>query len=197
MAPDALPLFPLPDGPAGLVGFRYSSYDIPFWVRPNTRAGRWNREGDDPTQYWSLTAEGAWAELIRHEDLRSERELDLVRMSIWTCRVPCAMLADLRDPALQVEHGVTEEQLVADDWAACQDLSVRLRPLVRGVIAPSAALPGHDSLTLFGPRRPIDWRTAPALASAIPTARIAIGRPPSGLVDRVRRRQASQEGRLF
>ena len=197
MEPDALPLLGVPDAPAQLVAFRYSSYDVPFWVRANTRDGRWNVAGGQPTQYWALTPEAAWAELIRHENLRSEQELEFVRMSIWVCRVPVSMLVDLRIAAARDKWQASDEELTGDAWAPCQSLGERLRIDARGVIAPSAALPGHDCLTLFGARRPIAWSATPALASAVPAARVAIGRPPAGLIERVRLKAVPQDGRLF
>lgn len=181
-----------------LTAFRYSSYDVPFWVRPNTRAGRWHRAGAGPTQYWSLSPDAAWAELIRHEGLNDESELDTVRMPVWVCRVPSIILVDLRDSDAWTRHGVTEGQLLDDDWTVCQDLAAGLRAQADGVIAPCAALPDEANLTIFGARRAIGWQSLPALASAVPAARVAIGRPPSGLVDRVRRRvRPGATGRLF
>ncbi len=161
---------------------------MPFWARSNTRDGRWNYGGVDSTQYWSLTPEAAWAELIRHEDLQSEEDLDLVRMPFWVCRIPTVMLVDLRLRDERERRGISDDQLIDDDWRPCQDLAERLREHVRGVISPAAALPEHANVTLFGARRAIDWHSRPALASAIPTSRAAIGRPPEGLVDHVRRR---------
>jgi RES domain-containing protein len=186
VASEPLPLFAEPA--TGFVAFRWSSYDVPFWARPNTRPGRWNRVGENSTQYWSLAPDAAWAELIRSENLRTEQELDLVRMPFWVCRVPSGMVVDLRRPDERERFGITEEQLIADDWSACQELSELLRERARGVIAPAAALPAEGNLTLFGPRRAIRWDKPPALTSVLPTARAAIGRPPPGLVDRVRRR---------
>ncbi|MCD6727019.1 MAG: RES family NAD+ phosphorylase [Solirubrobacteraceae bacterium] len=187
-----MPPIPPANAPAQIVAFRYASYDVPFWVRPNTRPGRWNLPGEAPTQYWSLTPDGAWAELIRAEDLGSEQELDLVRMSIWACRVPCAMLVDLTREDARDAHGIGEPDLVGEDRRACQALATRLRATsAKGLLSPSAALPGDVGLTLFGPRRAIDWRREPALASAVPTARVALGRPPEGLLERVRRSAAA------
>ena len=186
MASEPLPLFAEP--PTGHVAFRWSSYDVPFWARANTRPGRWNLADGTSTQYWSLTPGAAWAELIRHENLRTEQELDVVRMPFWVCRAPSGMVIDLRRADERERFGITEEQLLADDWSACQELSELLRERAHGVIAPAAALPADANLTLFGARRAIRWEKPPALASVVPTARVAVGRPPPGLVDRVRRR---------
>jgi RES domain-containing protein len=173
--------------PGSVTLFRYTDYDVPFWARTNSRAGRWHRRGDAPTQYWSMTPEAAWAELIRAENLHSEAEVDLVRMPMWACRVPMVGLVDLTDIDVQHAQGITELEMVGDDWAPCQALGVKLRDARAGVIAPCAALDGHANATIFGGRRAIDWRDRPALARTVPATVVAIGRPPGGLVERVRR----------
>lgn len=183
----AEPLALLPAAETEFTAFRWSSYDVPFWGRPNTRDNRWNYADVGPTQYWALTPEAAWAELIRHEDLQTEDELDLVRMPIWVCRIPTVMLVDLRLTSERERHGITYDDLINDDWGPCQRLAVVLRDYVRGLITPCAALPDHANITLFGPRRAIDWHSRPALASTLPTSRAAIGRPPDGLIPKVRR----------
>lgn len=192
------PLALLPSAGGDLTAFRWSSYDVPFWGRSNSRDGRWNYADVHSTQYWSLTPDAAWAELIRHENLQTEEELDEVRMPFWVCRVPTAMLVDLRQSHTREQHQITDDELIDQDWGACQRLAVKLRDQCRGVIAPSAALPQHANLTLFGRRRAIDWENRPALASTIPASRAAIGRPPTGLLDRVGRLvQTSPGDRLF
>lgn len=172
--------------PGSLTAFRYCSYDVPFWARGNTRPGRWHRVGDPPTQYWSLCPEAAWAELIRAEEFETEEDLDLVRMPLWVCRVPVAGIMDLRDPQLQDRYGITAAEIVGDDWTPCQQAAIALRSDARGILAESAALLGHASMSLFGARRAVDWHTRPALASTLATTQAAIGRPPLGVVERVR-----------
>lgn len=195
MAADAedLSLFAAPEQRAAhaqqeLVAFRFCSYDVPFWVRPNTRPGRWHLAGAEPTQYWSLTPEGAWAELIRYEELRTEEELDEIRTAMWVCRLPHTGLADLTDAEVRDRYNLTVKDLTADAWDACQRAAGEIRREARGVLAPSAALADTVNVTLFGPRRVIAFQRMPALASAIPGAIAAIGRPPHGLVGRVQRR---------
>lgn len=172
------------------MAFRWTTYDVPFWARENSRPGRWHQVGHPPTQYWSLTPEAAWAELIRHENLNEEDELDLVRMPFWVCRVPKTSLVDLHDPELRERYGLTVENLTDDAWEACQTARDALEGDARGVLAPSAALPEHANLTLFGARRAINWTRQPVLASTIPATLSAIGRPPEGLLSRVRRASA-------
>ena len=171
------------------VAFRYSNYDTPFWVRPNTQPGRWHFAGDGPTQYLSATADGAWAELIRREDLRSERDAAMVRMPLWQARVDHSYVVDYSTFDRAEQSGFAAEALIDDDQERCRAEGKRLRDLgYAGVLAPSAALPGATNLTLFGPRVSISWESAPALASAIPAAVVTRGAPPPGLVGSVRLR---------
>lgn len=184
--------------PGSLTAFRYSDYDVPFWSRANSRPGRWHTIGDEPTQYWSLTPDGAWAELIRAKELHTEAELEMVRVALWACRVSMRGLVDLHGLDAQESCGLTLPRMIGDDWAPCQRAASELRTDCLGVIAPCCALDGHASLTLFGARRAIDWRTKPALASTLPAARVAVGRPPPGLVELVRRRAGSAvQAQLF
>lgn len=169
------------------VGFRYSSYDTPFWVRPNTESGRWHRAGDGPTQYLSTTVEGSWAELIRAEGLTSESEVALVRMPIWVAEVHVQRVADYGAFEKADKAGFPPDALVDEDYSRCQEEGLRLREAgCQGVLAPSAALDGAVNLTLFGARIASTWQTTPLLASSIPANEIAVGAPPEGIVARVR-----------
>jgi RES domain-containing protein len=167
--------------------FRYSNYDTPFWVRPNTEPGRWHEVGGGATQYLSTTVEGAWAELVRAESLRSEHEVALVRMPMWVAEVHVQRIADYETFEKAESAGFPADALVDDDYSCCQEEGRRLRQAgFQGVLAPSAALPGALNLTLFGPRIASSWQARPLLASSIPAAKIAIGAPPEGVVERVR-----------
>jgi RES domain-containing protein len=184
---------PLPTPPAeDLVGFRYSSCDAPFWVRPNTHAQRWNASLEGPTQYWSSTPDGAWAEHIRFNDIRTEAELDEVRIPVWVCRLSSIGLLDLREAEVRHRYDLTLGDVTADDWSACQRAATVMRAQgVRGILSPSVALANAINIALFGPRRAIGLDRRPALASAVPAAIVAIGRPPKKLVDRVIRRTSA------
>lgn len=121
--------------------------------------------------------------------MASEADLDQVRMPIWVCYLSATGLADLRDSHVRERYGLTAEDLTADDWQPCQRAAAALRKEFRGLLAPSAALDGATNLTLFGSRRLVDLDDDVALASAIPGAMVAIGRPPPRLLPLVRRRQ--------
>jgi len=169
------------------VAFRYSNYDTPFWVRPNTDPGRWHRAGDGPTQYLSTTVAGAWAELIRAEGLRAESEVALVRMPMWVAEIHVQRIADYGTFERSEEAGFPPDALVDDEYGRCQDEGLRLRQAgYQGVLAPSAALPGKQNLTIFGPRVASTWQVRPLLASSIPATKIAVGSPPEGIVEHVR-----------
>lgn len=171
------------------IAFRYSNYDTPFWVRPNTESGRWHKSGESPTQYLSATVDGAWAELIRAEGLRSEREVSLIRMPMWAAEVHVQRVADYSSFEKAEAAGFSAEALIDDDRSRCQEEGGRLRGAgVQGVLAPSAALPGSLNLTLFGPRIASTWQGPALLASSIPAVTVAIGSPPEGIGPRVRHR---------
>lgn len=170
------------------VGFRYSSYDTPFWVRENSQAGRWHARGDGPTQYLSLSADGAWAELIRSEELRTEDEVAMVSVPMWATEVDQGMVADYSSFDRAEAAGFDPSALVDEDYARCQREGARLRSLsYAGLMTPSAALTGAINLTLFGPRMASTWGRSTLLASSIPATIITKGAPPPGLLPRVRR----------
>ena len=186
MAAKERPESPLTEA-AGLVGFRYSNYDTPLWARPNSLPARWHDLGDEPTQYLSLRPAAAWAELARAENLRSDEELALVRMPIWVLRIDEHKIVDYREFALAEAAGFPPEALVDDDHSRSRAEGRRLRELgYRGVLAPSAALPGALNLTLFGSRVISAWSRERTLASSVPAALVAVGAPRPGLAANVR-----------
>lgn len=168
------------------IAWRYSNYDTPFWARSNTRAGPWNAAGEAPVQYLAMEPNGAWAELIRAEELRTEDEVAMVRMPLWVAAVN-EVVVDYSTFEKAEAAGFAPEALIDDDWTHCQDEGRRIRGLgYGGLIAPSAALPGGQNLVIFGARILWEWRRPRVLAATIPATVAAIGSPPVGLVNRVR-----------
>lgn len=160
----------------------------PFWVRENSQVGRWHARGDGPTQYLSMSTDGAWAELIRNEELRTEDEVAMVSVSMWAVEVDQGMVADCSSFERAEEAGFDAAALVDENYERCQREGARLRALnYAGVCSPSAALPGATNLTLFGPRVASSWGRSTLLASSIPATVIAKGAPPPGLLRSVRR----------
>jgi RES domain-containing protein len=177
------------------IAHRYSSYDTPFWARENTEPGRWRMRGDGPTQYLSQSTDGAWAELIRNEELSTEDEVAMVSVQMWAVAVNQAMIVDYSTLERADAAGFDPGALVDEDHSRCQREGARLRALgYSGVRAPSAALPDAINLTLFGPRMASTWDRPPLLASSLPATVITKGAPPPGLLAHVRQIGAPHAG---
>ena len=169
------------------VAYRTTSYDVPLWINPNRRDGRWNIAGEHCAQYACLDAEAPHAEVLRHEDLRSEEAVSHYSTTLWQLRIEEGAVVDYSSFELAEAAGFSPEALVDDDHERCQAEAQWLISLgVGGLLAPSAALPGSVNLTLFGPRVAIDWSSRAALASSVPAQPLTTGHPPTGLTTRVR-----------
>lgn len=166
------------------VVYRATTYDTCLWVSPNSRPGRWNNpEGGTVAQYCALDVAGAIAEMVRSEDLRDVEAARELRVDIWEMRIDEGALIDYSSPSLAVDQGFGWEALVSNQWRQCQEEGQRiLAEGGRGVLAPSAALPGSLTLTLFGPRTEIAWSAEPSLSIQVPARHILQGAPGDGLV---------------
>jgi RES domain-containing protein len=170
------------------IAYRYSSYDTPFWARENTEPGSWHVRGHGPTQYLAMSTDGAWAELIRNEELRTEDEVALVSVPMWAVRVDQAMVVDYSTFQRAETAAFDPAALVDEDHRPCQREGARLRALgYSGILAPSAALEDGVNLTLSGTRMASAWGRPPLLASSLPATIITKGAPPPGLLPRVRK----------
>jgi RES domain-containing protein len=171
---------------AGVV-YRATSYDVPLRVTPNRRSGRWNIAWHDCTQYFCLDAEAPYAEVLRGENLRTESDAAMLRTILWQVTVEEGAIVDYSTFEKAESAGFSTEALVEDDHERCQAEAERLKTFgARGVLSPSAALPGSTNLTLFGPRVEAVWGQPVALASMLPVQRLAAGHPPPALTERVR-----------
>jgi hypothetical protein len=169
------------------VAFRATSYDVPLWVNPNRRSGRWNIAGQGCTQYLALDAEAPIAELLRHEDIRDESLAAHYSTGLWQLKVDLGAVVDYSTFDTAEQAGFPPDALVEDDHERCQVEARRLMDMgAVGLLSLSAALPGSVNLTIFGPRVPVPWNTTARLASAIPAQRLTTGHPPEGLTKRVR-----------
>jgi hypothetical protein len=120
---------------------------------PDQESGRWHRKGEHNAQYFSLAPLGAWAECVRYYSLRSADQARNMRRNLWLAFVRETRIADLStfdrydacglDPAIAVDPDHTRSQALADDLRGAG---------FRGVLSPSAALPGVVNQTLFGER---------------------------------------------
>jgi hypothetical protein len=174
------------------VAFRLASWRRPLRTEPSRVAGRFHRVTEEsPTQYVCLHPLGPWAEFLRSSDLRTPEQLVLVRHRTWALRLDVADLLRIGF-AEAADHGLRPGDLVSDDLRACHRLADRLRAAgTAGAIVPSAALPGTDNVVLFGERAAAPYLVEPISRVDVPASLTADGgRPPLGLLDRVRRRGA-------
>lgn len=171
------------------VAFRLASWRRPLRTEPSRVAGRFHRVTEDaPTQYLCLHPLGPWAEFLRASGLRTAEQLVLVRHRTWALRLELGGLVRIGF-AEAAEHGLRPGDLVSDDHRACHRLADRLRAAgAAGAIVPSAALPGTENIVLFGERAAAPYLVEPVSAVDVPASLTAEGgRPPAGLLERVRR----------
>jgi hypothetical protein len=119
---------------------------------PSQESARWHVQGDGYAQYLALSPLGAWAELVRYNSIRDEALAREQRRNLWLVYVVEEGLADLSTFEKWDVCGLDPRYAVAEHHY-CQVLGRELRDAgFRGVIAPSAALPGVANLTIFGER---------------------------------------------
>jgi len=110
---------------------------------------RYQRRGQPGVWYASSKERSAWAELARHT-LTPELSPFQLRRRVGRVRVTELRVLDLTDPHVRAHLSVSEEELVGDDHARCQQLAEMARDAgLDGLIAPSAALDGHQTLAVF------------------------------------------------
>lgn len=171
---------------AGLA-YRTTTYDVPLWVEPNRRDGRWNIAGHGCTQYFCLDPEAPYAEKLRYESLRTDDDATTYRASLWQARIDEASVVDYSTFEKAEAAGFPAEALVEDDHERCQaEATWLVSHGVTALLTPSAALPGSTNVTIFGPRVEISWTTERRLTSQMPVQKLSTGAPPAGLADRVR-----------
>lgn len=118
-----------------MIGFRQCDARCPLlWDDASQPEGRWHGAGEGPAHYFADTPDGAWADFLRHEEIRDPADLATIRRAIW--------VVDLGDAA-----AVTPEVPAAiargdrSTYAACQDAARRLRAAGhRRLRVPAAAL---------------------------------------------------------
>ena len=164
----------------------------PFlWEVDNARPARWHAAGDGPAQYFADTPAGAWAELLRHEEIVDPADVAGLARDLWAVEVPDAEVeaaTPITGPADVMLGGPAT-------YAACQRLAAAARADgALAVVAPSATLVAGSAagwrvdaglvraddadgqvVVLYG-RRP----------SLVGQRAVAAGQPPADLVADVR-----------
>lgn len=173
-----------------MILFRHADPRYPFFLEggaPQT-PGRWNRAEDGPTQYLADTPDGAWAEFLRHEEIRDPADLAGIQRTLWAIEVEELPVGAPALPETTLTGGLAT-------YPACQAEASSLRAAARqGLVAPSAALlsggaagwrvqaglhRGPDRagkvIVLFGERpNTVGWRTG------------VDGKPDEGLLPHIR-----------
>ena len=164
-----------------VVAYRHAGYDSPWWAYPSSRDGRFHRAGIDTVQYLALHPLAPAAEMLRH-NVGPTGNADDILLNLWTATVDLedVLVISFDDCA---SHGITADELVGDDYTPTRDLADRTRTAgFQGLIVPSAALPGTESLVLFGIRLlyPYLWR--PISPEEVPTGHLTDGARPAAEV---------------
>lgn len=127
-----------------MIVFRVCDSRFPFlWTASNgarQRPARWHGEGEGPVQYFSDTPPGAWAELLRHEEIVDTADLAGISARLWVVELD---EVEMHSPKL------TRAALSSgpDGYGACRAEARRLRAAgVQRLVAPTAALnPGESA----------------------------------------------------
>lgn len=171
-----------------MIVFRQTDSRYAFlWEDSSQPAGRWHGTGEGPAHYFADTPDGAWAELLRHEEITDAEDLATIHRQMW--------VVDIGDgPAEPVSVSVASATGNRDSYQTCQAEARRLRQAgTRRLSAPSAALTSGAArgvVVADGPR-PGPARDGRVIVVFGSPARItgwiaADGRPPADLLDRVR-----------
>jgi hypothetical protein len=171
-----------------MMGFRHTDPRYPFlWEDAAQPAARWHGLGEGPVHYFCDTPEGAWAEFLRHEEIKDPGDVATIRRALWAVELgnePCQ------------EPDLPPETLTGgpETYPRCQAEAHRLQRLVAvRIMAPSAALlPGAargwrvDGGLQPGPPR--DGKVIVLFGSrpdVVGWAAVAEGRPREDLLSRV------------
>jgi RES domain-containing protein len=115
---------------------------------PARGPGRYHRTGEPGVWYASSREQGAWAEFFRHFADAGVDPFE-IRRRVGRVSVDLQVL-DLTDMKTRSHLKVDETDLVSDDYAVTQALAAAARDAgFDAVVAPAAALPGCDTLTVF------------------------------------------------
>jgi hypothetical protein len=118
-----------------MIVFRQADPRYPFlWSDVSQPAARWHADGEGPAHYFADTPDGAWAELLRHEEITDPADAATVQRALWAVEIEDEPFKEVSLPASALTGG-------RDTYRKCQDHARRLRSRgARRLAAPSAAL---------------------------------------------------------
>lgn len=107
-----------------MIVFRHADPRFPFlWESTLQPAARWHGEGEGPAHYFADTPDGAWAEFLRHEEIKEPEDLPTIRRALWAVDIP-----DRREKECQSVQVPGEIQLGGPEtYPTCQQEASRLR----------------------------------------------------------------------
>jgi hypothetical protein len=121
-----------------MIVFRVCDSRFPFlWTQTtgtHQPSARWHAEGEGPVQYLTDTPPGAWAELLRHEEITDPADLAGISARLWAI--------DIADVEMH-EPRLTQAAMTSTPhgYEVCRAEARRLRAAgAKCIIAPSAAL---------------------------------------------------------
>jgi hypothetical protein len=133
-----------------MIVFRQADPRYPFlWSEPTQPAARWHAEGEGPAHYFADTPDGAWAELLRHEEIVDAEDAATLNRALWAVEIG-------DDPPKSVSLPKTVVTGGLESHPACQAHARRLRGRgARRLVTPSAALApgGATGWTIVDGRR--------------------------------------------
>jgi hypothetical protein len=173
-----------------MIVFRQADPRYPFlWSDSSQSPGRWHGEGEGPAHYFADTPDGAWAELLRHEEITDPRDAATVRRALWAVEIGDQEATRVSLPTAVLTGG-------RDTYRRCQAHARRMRTGgAARLVAPSAALVrgGATGRTVTeGVERPADPRDARVIVvygqpeDLIGWKAVERGSPPADLLPRVR-----------
>jgi hypothetical protein len=118
-----------------MIVFRQADPRYPFlWSDATQPAARWHGDGEGPAHYFADTPDGAWAELLRHEEITDAADAATLRRALWAVEIGNA-------PSRPVSLDRRTATGGLDTYASCQSHARALRAGgTRRLTAPSAAL---------------------------------------------------------
>lgn len=174
-----------------MIGFRQADPRYPFlWSDASQPAGRWHGDGEGPAHYFADTPDGAWAELLRHEEIHDPADVATFRRALWAVE-----LGDEPAKAVTLKPAIATGD--RGTYRACQLHARQLRERgVKRLVAKSAALvpggaAGREVVdALERPAPPRDGGVIIAFgesAGLVGWKVVDQGSPPAGLLERVNR----------
>jgi hypothetical protein len=155
----------------------------PLWWTSNLGVGRWHGPHQPrPVQYTCPHPMGPLAELARHAGALTPELLRQLRRHVFALRVHLESVLEL-DFSRAEALGLAAADLVGppDSYISCGswlDGTLRSRPEIDGLLVPSAALPGTQTLVVIGKRHPFPYDRAPRRAVDVPCAAAALNAHP-------------------